>query len=191
MSNAAALALSRVLQHHNTTLMTLNLCCCDGNCIITIAGWSALFQFLHNPDSAMEELLLDGSFIDYLTTTANNKLLALTDVLINQNTLRELNIGGNYLLRTTGLATLSPVLLNPNLALEVLDLDLIPINNEIMISFADTLANNNRLRGLDIDNYHETFSITYNGYVAFTAICVIGHGILAGKYLAKYCDSLI
>ena len=48
-----------------------------------------------------------------------------------------------------------------------------------MISFADTLANNNRLRGLDIDNYHETFSITYNGYVAFTAIWCYNASIMS------------
>jgi hypothetical protein len=57
----------------------------------------------------------------------------------------------------------STVLRNPNSALEILDLSDNRINNHVMTSFADALANNNLLRELNLD----LMNVSYDGYAAF------------------------
>jgi hypothetical protein len=75
----------------------------------------------------------------------------LTNALANDSRLRELDLSCNPDVTATGWVGFSAVLRNPNSALEKLDLRGNRINDHVMTSFADALANNNMVRELNLD----------------------------------------
>ncbi len=160
MNATAALSLLSAMRRHHTTLKTLKLCNCPQS--TAIAGWSALFQPLWCQNSALEKLILDNNCI------TNEDINALTDALGINSRLTELSIADSGV-TATGLVAISRVLCNPNSALEKLCLGSNPINNQVMISFAEALVNNNLLKELIFGGDFTSFTtITSNGYAAFT-----------------------
>jgi hypothetical protein len=95
----------------------------------------------------------------------------LTNALINNSCLLDLSLCCNADITQAGWVALSNVLRNPNSALEELDLTSNFINDEVMFSFAEALANNRRLRALKVvTSYDEDTNITFDGYMALTSI---------------------
>ena len=87
---------------------------------------------------------------------------ALTNALVNNSSLEELDLKCNRDVSTTGWSAFSAVLRNPNSALERLGLRCNNINDNVMITFAHTLANNSRLRDIFLD-MHLWLGITLTG----------------------------
>jgi Ran GTPase-activating protein (RanGAP) involved in mRNA processing and transport len=85
MNEKAVTSLSDALLH-NTTMKTLNL---EGNRIITLAGWNAIFRLLRNPNFALEELHLRCNHI------TDEGLANLANALETNSRLRELDLGSN------------------------------------------------------------------------------------------------
>ena len=93
----------------------------------------------------------------------------------------------------TGWLALSALLRNPDLALEALDLGFnVSINNNVMISFADGLASNSRLKNLELPNFDST-NIASDGWGAVTHILCNQSSILSTYHsnhtLQKLCPS--
>ena len=108
---------------------------------ITLAGWTDLFQILRHPNQPLEELHLSNNSV------TDEILEALTNTLTINTRLRYLDLSYNSSVTDAGWVAFSTVLRNPNTALEELLLES-NINAEVMISFANSLANNNKLRVL-------------------------------------------
>ncbi len=75
---------------------------------------------------------------------------ALTNALANNSRLRELCLSCNPGVTLKGWVGFSAVLRNPNTVLEKLDLRFNHINDHVITTFADALANNNMLRELNL-----------------------------------------
>ena len=161
VNDTVILSLSNALLH-KFTLKTLDL---SDNRSITIAGWNVLFQLLQGSNSALENLNLSCNSI------TDEVIDALTNVLVNNNMLRELNLRRNQHVTTAGWVALSNVLRDPNSALEKLDLSHNRMKDNVLVSYADALSINSRLRELklDLDNNNNSI-ITTDGYAAFTHI---------------------
>ena len=78
-----------------------------------------------------------------------------------------MEVDGNHYVTSTGWMNFSSVLRNPTSALEVLKVWSGSINDEVMHSFADALASNNKLRELNVGKIPYT-DITPDGYAAMT-----------------------
>ena len=74
-----------------------------------------------------------------------------------------------------GWSAFSAVLRNPESALEIIDLSKNSINDEVMHSFSNALASNTKLKKFNIQG---TFSITSNGFAAFTHLLCNSSSIL-------------
>jgi hypothetical protein len=85
--------------------------------------------------------------------------------------LKELSIDKN-LITPAGLMNLSTILRNPTSALEFIHVTNDLINDEVVRSFANALAENNSLKRLIVDHYPYN-KVTSYGYDAFTMFCVI------------------
>jgi Ran GTPase-activating protein (RanGAP) involved in mRNA processing and transport len=177
-NDAVTLSLSNALLRHNTTLKTLTLTFLGrsttrtSTASITDAGWTAIFQLLRDPNSVLEKLSL---FDNYFTDEA---ILALAIALANNSKLRELDLGHNHRVTPAGWVAFSAVLRHPNSALESLDLRRNAINDQVVISFAEALSTNNRLRELYFAT-GEINSVTSDGYVAMTRILCNNSSILS------------
>jgi hypothetical protein len=98
----------------------------------------------------LEKLILDNNFI------ANEGVNAFSDALGIYSRLTELaltNNRGNSGVTATGLVAISSVLHNPHSASSKLCLSGNPINDKVMISFAEALVNTNLLKELIFDDY--------------------------------------
>ena len=125
-----------VLQNNNT-LKSLDL---SGNIKITSAGWEQLFRYLQSPNCRLEE-------IDLSSNRFNDELIiSLSNVLVNCNTLKKLNLYNSQRVTAVGWQALSAVLQDPNSALERLHLDFNVINDDTLISFANSLVSNDKLK---------------------------------------------
>ena len=87
---------------------------------------------------------------------------AFANALANNISLRELDLSSNHDITAMGWVAFSAVLRNPNSALERLGLRCNNINDNVMITFAHTLANNSRLRDIFLD-MHLWLGITLTG----------------------------
>ena len=96
---------------------------------------------------------------------------------------KELSINGNSIYGnpavTAGWVDFSTVLRNPTSALEVIYVSNDSINDEVMQSFADALASNNKLRELNIFTVIAHNHITPEGYAAMTNILCDTSSILS------------
>jgi hypothetical protein len=157
-NNAATLWLFCALSRHSTTIKTLDLGDAEG---ITDAGWITLFQLLRNPTVVLDELHLNNNLF------TNEVLAALTDALANNSLLRELSLNSVCVDDSgQGLVDISNVFQNPNSALEILYLGNNPINDQTIISFAEALAGNCRLKYLLLNVRPSNTSVTSIGYDA-------------------------
>ena len=132
-----------MLLRHSATLETLDL------------GWSihwlAFLQPLQDPSCRLKKLILNCCAITDEVATA------LRNALTNNSRLRELGLVSNRDVTATGWVGFSTVLRNPNSSLEKLDLRGNRINDHVMTSFADALANNNMLRELGYASFSNIF----------------------------------
>ena len=162
INNDDARSLSKTLLCHNATIKNLSLGALVGNLVTVTAGWSDFFESLRSTNSALETLNLCDN------TITNGTLITLERALINNSRLRELCLQGNSSVTPEGWKTLSRVLRNPNSSLEVLDLRNNRMNDKVVVSFAEALANNHRLRELNLDLYYKRISnLTSDGLAAF------------------------
>jgi hypothetical protein len=158
--NVDARSLSKTLLCHNATLKNLSLCAL-GNPVMNVC-WSDIFESLRSTDSAMETLNLSDN------TITNGILITLARALNNNSRLKELCLQGSSSVTPKGWKTLSRVLRNPNSSLEILDLRNNRMNDKVVVSFAEALANNHRLRELKLDLYYKRISnLTSDGLAAF------------------------
>ena len=153
---------------------------------ITISGWRAFIQPLRSCNCALEKVYLCDSYIK------DEGVDALTNAPVNNSRLRLLDLGDNPNVTATGWLALSTLLRNPDSALELLDLGLhVSINDNVMISFADALANNSRLMNLGLSNFDSNI-ISFDGWEAISHILCNKLSILSTYYsnhtLQKFCS---
>ena len=155
-------SLSGALLRHNATIKALHL----GNHMqeddVRNANWSALFRPLQDNTSALEKLNLNSDSI------TNEGVDALTNVLVNNSRLRELEIRYNKNVTAMRWVASSSVLRNPSSALEKLDLRANSINDHVMVSFADAMANSSKL--IECIFHRDICHVTSIGFAAFTHI---------------------
>ena len=155
IDNAGMAALTTALANNNR-LRELVLC---GNFnSVTRAGWMTFLMVLFNLDSSLEVLEMNSVHI-------NDEVVAvLSYALTNNNRLRILRVCARRL-TPTGFMAFSTILRNPSSTLERLDLRGSRVNDQVMISFANALTNNRRLRELELSLGSD---ITSDGYTTFT-----------------------
>mmetsp|Transcript_43834 Transcript_43834/g.78676 ORF Transcript_43834/g.78676 Transcript_43834/m.78676 type:complete len:609 (-) Transcript_43834:41-1867(-) len=152
---------------NNSSLRSVNL---SDDHAISMNGWGAIFSALQSPVCAVEKLDLHYNSIndevaislanDLTSNTALKSLnlmgtgindetvIFLANALANNTRLMELDLRSNDDVTVTGWQSFSTVLQSPTSALETLNLCLNSINDATMISLADSLANNNKLKEL-------------------------------------------
>jgi hypothetical protein len=131
-------------------------------------GVTAISTILLHPNSTLEKLDIGRVF--GRNSISDMGINALTNALVNNRMLKELSISGNPNITPAGWMNFSTVLRNPTSALEVLEAWSDSINDEVMHSFADALAeNNNKLKELNIGNVLHA-KITSAGYLPMTNI---------------------
>jgi Ran GTPase-activating protein (RanGAP) involved in mRNA processing and transport len=137
----------------NITLQELNL---SSNNDVTAMGWETLCAVLQSPNSSIEVLCLnDNSFND-------QTLAAYVDALMGNSNLRELQLRNNRHVTAAGWDTFSTVLRNPTLVLEEFHLGNNILNDLVIISFVDALAQNNKLRVLDLSDVDGLTELGWN-----------------------------
>jgi hypothetical protein len=151
INDGPALSLSNALHRHNTTLKTLDL---SGFLIhydpdenidndMTFSGWSVIFLPLQDQSSAVQVLnLSDQAFFN------DEVIYALYSVLEYNTTLRILDLSNNTEVTTTSWVTFSAILWNRNSPLTTLNLSGNKTSDDLMIAFAETLINNNKMKKL-------------------------------------------
>ena len=113
---------------------------------VTAMGWEPLSAVLQSPNSAIEVLRLGGnSFNDHT-------LASYVDALVDNSKLREFRLNGNRNVTAAGWDSFSAVLRNPTLVLEELYMGNNILNDQVIVSLADALTHNNKLRVLDLSN---------------------------------------
>ncbi len=132
-------------------------------CGITTTGWVNFSVVLCNPILVLERLDLRSNSIN------NGGVAALANALVNNNRLKELDLGWNLDATIEGWGNFSTILHNPNSALEKLCMRQNPINSKVMISFVNAMGSNSRLRDLDLCHLNGT-SITSDGWEALTRV---------------------
>jgi len=105
----------------------------------------------------------------------DENIAALANALVNNRSLREINLSLINGESEAGWSAFSPVLRNPESALEIIDLSKNSINDELVYSFSNALASNTKLKEF---NVRGTFSITSNGFAAFTHLLCNNTSIL-------------
>ena len=154
IDDAAANLLGNALAN-NTHLKVLNLSEISREGwrpIISSDGWRSIFDALQSPRCMLQELDLNGNNLDdedvtYLASSlSNNCVLSSLTLCCN---------GG-----VTAWRAFSVVLQNPNSALEKIDLGYSSIGNDILVSFANSLVHNNKLKELFLDFSVEGVPIT-------------------------------
>jgi Ran GTPase-activating protein (RanGAP) involved in mRNA processing and transport len=153
-ASSISLSLSSALLHHSTTLKTLNLSCVEG---LTIAGWNSIMQCVGGC-ALLENLDLSTNYF------TNENIAAIANALVNNRSLREINLSLISGVSEAGWTAFSAVLRNPESVLEVIDLSCNSVNDEVVQSFSDALVNNTKLKEFNV----RMTSITSNGFAAFT-----------------------
>ena len=113
----------------------------------------------------------------YSDSITNEGVDALTNVLVNNSRLRELELRYNKNVTAMRWVALSSVLRNPSSALKKLDLRDNSINDHVMVSFADAMANNSKLT--ECIFHHDNCHVTSIGYAVFTHILCNKSSILS------------
>ena len=131
---------------NNTHLKVLDLS--ESGRDITNEGWEALFNALQSNQCVLQELNLgDNLFGDQEVTYLANSLS--NNSLLRHLSLRHLYYSGNRPPVTpSGWRAFSAVLQNPNSALETVDLQCNSINDDALVSFANSLVHNSKVKEL-------------------------------------------
>lgn len=117
---------------------------------ITPAGWRAVFAALQSPHCLLQGFHLDYNFIH------DEDVTYLANCLANSNSaLRHLDLNYCPEVTSSGWRVFAAVLQNPNSALERVYLHLNIIDEDVMVSLANSLTHNNVLKELFLD-YDET-----------------------------------
>ncbi len=127
--------------------------------VIEINVTRAFCQFLQKPNSVLEKLNLSCNAI------REDIAAALTNALINNSRLRELDLSTNRSITPAWWIAFLTVRHNPISALEKLNLSCNEIINEIVEAVTTSLATNTRLRELDLSC---NFNVTTAGWVTFS-----------------------
>ena len=138
----------------NTTIKSFHLES-TWNFVLGIAGTNHFFLMIDIPSCSLEILQLNHSGFD---ANAWSIMYAY---------LRELNLGNNWHIADAGWETFAGVLRNPNPLLKIPDSAHNEINDEAMMSFADSLTNNNKLVDLILDHDPDDRHIKPVGCAAF------------------------
>jgi len=157
----------------NTILKTLDLSYSIGGGGITIASWGSLFNLLQGSNSALENLNLSFNYI------TDKVVDALTTVLVinNQQQVKDLVLIVGRVIADAGWKAFSTVRCNPNSALANLDLSGNTITEQIMLSFAEALTPNKKMKEFVLGSITNARgsdgagnNIRSDGCVAFTCI---------------------
>jgi Ran GTPase-activating protein (RanGAP) involved in mRNA processing and transport len=154
-------ALTSALEN-NSSLRELSLS------VLGDIGVTAISTILRHPNSMLEKI--DISMNLGRNSISDIGINALTNALVNNRMLKELSIDENPYVTPAGWANFSNVLRNPTSALDLLKVWGGSINDEVMHSFADALANNNKLKELNIGSIALRRNITSAGYLPMTNI---------------------
>ena len=146
---------------NNPNLKVLNFSEITG---ITTEGWQTLFNALQNPSCMLQELRLhENRFGD-------EELTHLTNSLSSNCVLRHLDLHYIIAITASGWRTFSAALRCPNSALAKLDLRFNSmIDNNVLVSFANSLAHNNKLKELFLD-YDEDDGVTITNWDALSNV---------------------
>jgi len=126
----------------NTTLKNLDL---SHSRSISSAGWRTFFGILRNSNYSLEKLFLSDNNID------NEGVIAIIDTF--GTTLKLLRFVQNPLITIVGFRALATLVYRPNSCLENLDISpAVGIIDEVMLSFANALVNNNTMKSLYLGN---------------------------------------
>ena len=148
----------------NAPLKELNI---RGATDISHIGWLEIFSALQmNPKCRLEKLIL------YLAHINEAAALSLSNVILRHTaTLKTLRLSDSieYITIAGWGALFHPLLQNPNSVLEKLDLSLSATNitDEVATALTIALANNSRLRKLDLSSNHD---VTATGWVGFSVV---------------------
>ena len=114
---------------------------------ITIEGWRALFGALQSPRCMLQELNVGSNGLD------DGVVSYLANSLSGNGVLRNLDLSFSGNVSPSGWREFSAVLQNPNSALEKLDLKInnSTKDNDLLVSFADSLTRNAKLKELFLD----------------------------------------
>ena len=112
------------------------------NVSISAAEWRSFFNMLQSSDSALEKLRLDGNNI------SDEVVPTMVDALASIRFLKTLSLERNRFITALGWGAISDLLNRPNSRLHTLCLNGNNINNEVVISFANSLVNNTSLKEL-------------------------------------------
>jgi len=107
-------------------------------------GWRDAFNALRSPSCLLEELDISGNTLD------DNLVTHLAHSLANNRVLRRLFLRDNYQVSESGWEPLSNVFREPT-ALEKVDMESNSYTGDVLISFANSLMTNNKLKGLYLD----------------------------------------
>jgi hypothetical protein len=154
--------LTNALLQNSATLKNL---CLLGN---SHDDYANFFHFLTDPNSVLEELTLGIHFID-----DDAAIAGIANALSNNSKLKALSLRQPYspqINPVRGLLAFSNVLQNPTSELEMLDLSGNNISDQTLVSFAQALTSNKRLRklviGVNTLTWYNAFR-TSDGYIAF------------------------
>jgi hypothetical protein len=144
----------------NSRLRELQLSC---NRDVTATGWEALATVLRNPNSALERLDLNSNKIDDRT------ILSFTNALAVNNKLSQLSLRDedDYGATSAGWQSFSNVLQAPTSVLEQLDLSDNRIDDNVLATLANALANNTMLKEMKLCNLQY---VTITGWQTFTTV---------------------
>lgn len=141
INDQVILSLVESIMTYNIRLQELNL---SSNNDVTAMGWETLSAVLQSPNSSIEVLCLnDNSFNDHT-------LASYVDALVDNCKLRELQLRSNRDVTAAGWDAFSTVLRNPTSVLEEFHLGSNILNDQVIVSFVDALAHNNKLRVLHL-----------------------------------------
>jgi hypothetical protein len=156
----------------NSYLKTLSLIWLKRNCrdenhrkrgSITVVGWRDLFSgLLQSPNSTMESLDLSGNSYN------DDEIQCLSTALASNSRLRELQLSCNLDVTATGWQSFSNVLQAPTSVLEQLDLSYNHIDDNVLATLANVLANNAMLKEMKLCSLKHDVTIT--GWQTFTTV---------------------
>ena len=132
---------------------------------ISTEGWQALFTALQSPRCVIKELdLNDNDFND-------DDVTYLANSLVFKGALVYLNLSTNPGVSALGWSAFAAILQNPHSALEKLDLGGNSIDDDVLVSFANSLIGNNKLKELFIDELEEEEIAITNWDALLNVLC--------------------
>jgi len=136
----------------NTRLTHLSLW---HNNSISTTGWQVFFNTLRDSNSILENLILNN-----INNIDDNVAVSMAAALGNMKSLKSLSLRKARSISSAGWRSFTNLLQSPNsnlMELQVCDNGNL-LNNEVISSFANAIANNNTLKTLDISVYDDNIT---------------------------------